>query len=106
MAAQVDDLTPATEFLHGSESVVYPDAGYRGIEQRIEIKGRENESRVTMCPGKRRVLPGTPEARMDDFVETAKANFCAKVEHPFRVIKRQFVTQKTWPWACSLTVHA
>jgi len=44
MAAQVDDLTPATEFLHGSESVVYPDAGYRGIEQRIEMKGRVTSS--------------------------------------------------------------
>jgi IS5 family transposase len=35
-------------------------------------------------------LPDTPEGRLDDLIETAKAHFRAKVEHPFRVIKRQF----------------
>jgi hypothetical protein len=39
-----------------------------------------------MRPGKRRVLPDTPEGRLDDLVETAKAHIRAKVEHPFRVI--------------------
>jgi IS5 family transposase len=33
--------------------------------------------------------------RLDDLVETAKAHIRAKVEHPFRVIKRQFGFQKT-----------
>ena len=32
---------------------------------------------------------------MDDLIETAKAHIRAKVEHPFRVIKRQFGFQKT-----------
>jgi len=39
-----------------------------------------------MRPGKRRVLPDTPEGRLDDLVETAKAHIRAKVEHPFRLI--------------------
>ena len=49
-----------------------------------------------MRPGKRRALPDTPEGRVDDLIETAKAHFSAKVEHPFRVIKRQFGFEKTW----------
>jgi IS5 family transposase len=48
-----------------------------------------------MRPGKRRVLPDTPEGRLDDLVETAKAPIRAKREHPFRVIKQQFDFQKT-----------
>jgi|694.fasta_scaffold14194_12 hypothetical protein len=49
-------------------------------------KGRWIGFRVAMRPGKRRVLPDTPEGRLDDLVETAKAHIRAKVEHPFRVI--------------------
>jgi len=42
---------------------------------------------VAMPSGKRRLLaPGSAEA----VVERAKASVRAKVEHPFRVIKRQF----------------
>ena len=40
------------------------------------------------------MLPDTPEGGLDDLVETAKAHIRAKVEQPFRVIKRQFGFQK------------
>jgi IS5 family transposase len=33
-AANVHDLTPAAEHLHGEETVVHEDAGYKGIEKR------------------------------------------------------------------------
>jgi hypothetical protein len=36
-----------------------------------------------------------PEERVDGLIESAKAHFRAKVEHPFRVIKQQFGLQKT-----------
>jgi len=94
-AANVHDLTPAAELLHGGETVVYADAGYQGIEKRPEMQGRGIGFRVAMRPGKRRVLPDTPEGRVDDLVETAKAHIRAKVEHPFRVIKQEFGFQKT-----------
>ena len=94
-AANVHDLTPAAELLHGEETVVYADAGYQGIEKREEMQGRGIGFRVAMRPGKRRALPDTPEGRVDDLIETAKAHVRAKVEHPFRVIKRQFGFQKT-----------
>jgi IS5 family transposase len=94
-AANVHDLTPAAELLHGEEKVVYADAGYQGIEKRPEMKGKTARFRIAMRPGKRRALPDTPEGRLDDLVETAKAHIRAKGEHPFRVIKQQFGFQKT-----------
>jgi IS5 family transposase len=50
---------------------------------------------MAMRPGKRRVLPDTPEGRLQELIEAAKAHIRAKVEHPFRVIKQQFGFQKT-----------
>nr|WP_255016273.1 IS5 family transposase [Cyanobium sp. BA20m-p-22] len=94
-AANVHDLTPAADLLHGEETVVYADAGYQGIEKRDTKQGRGIGFRVAMRPGKRRTLPATPEGRVDDLVETAKAHIRAKVEQTFRVIKRQFGFEKT-----------
>jgi IS5 family transposase len=94
-SANVHDLTPAAELLHGEETVVYADSGYQGIEKREEMQGKAIGFRVAMRPGKRRALPDTPEGRLDDLIETAKAHIRAKGEHPFRVIKRQFGFQKT-----------
>jgi len=94
-AANVQDLAPVADLLHGEETVVYADAGYQGIEKQDEMQGRGIGFRVAMRPGRRRVLPDTPEGRLDDLVETAKAHIRAKGEHPFRVIKQQFGFQKT-----------
>ena len=93
--ASVHDLTPAAELLHGDEEVVYGDAGYQGIAKRPEMAGTAAEFRVAMRPGKRRALPDTPDGRLQDLIETAKAHVRAKVEHPFRVIKKQFGFEKT-----------
>jgi IS5 family transposase len=94
-AANVHDLTPAAELLHGEEKVVYADAGYQGFAKRPEMVGRTTDFRVAMRPGKRRALPDTPEGRLQDLIETAKAHIRSKGEHPFRVIKQQFGFQKT-----------
>lgn len=94
-AANVHDLTPAAALLHGDEEVVYADAGYQGIAKRPEMAGKTTEFRVAMRPGKRRALPETPEGKLQDLVETAKAHIRSKGEHPFRVIKQQFGFQKT-----------
>jgi len=55
--ANVHDLTPAADLLHGEETVVYVDAGYQGIEKRDEMEGKAIGFRVFMRPGKRRALP-------------------------------------------------
>ena len=72
-AANVHDLTPAADLLHVEESVAYADAGYQGIEKREEMQGRGIGFRVAMRLGNRRVLPDTPEGRLDDLLETAIA---------------------------------
>jgi IS5 family transposase len=94
-SANVHDLTPAADLLHGEETVVYADSGYQGIDKRSEMADKDIEFRVAMRPGKRRVLPETSEGRLLDLIETAKAHVRAKGEHPFRVIKQQFGFQKT-----------
>jgi IS5 family transposase len=85
-AANVHDLPPAAELLHGDEEVVYADAGYQGIAKRPKMTSKTTEFRVAMRPGKRRALPDTPDGRLQDLIETAKAHVRAKGEHPFRVI--------------------
>ena len=46
---------------------------------------------MAMRPGKRKVLDKTqPLGRLMDEFEKLKASIRAKVEHPFRVVKRQF----------------
>jgi IS5 family transposase len=94
-SANVHDLTPAAELLHGDEGVVYGDAGYQGIAKRPEMAGKTTKFRVAMRPGKRRSLQDTPEGRLQDLIVMAKAHIRSKVEHPFRVIKQQFGFQKT-----------
>ena len=94
-SANVHDITRAAKLMHGNEEVVYGDAGYQGIEKHAEMASKSTTYRVASRPGKWRVLPNTPEGRLLDLVETAKAHIIAKVEHPFRVIKEQFGFRKT-----------
>ncbi len=76
-AANVHDLTPAADLLHGDEQVVYGDAGYQGIAKRPEMAGKTTEFRVAMRPGRRRTLPDTPDGKLQDLIETAlAAGFC------------------------------
>jgi IS5 family transposase len=94
-AANVHELNTAADRLHGEEKVVYGDSGHLGIEKREEFEDSPCQFRIAMRPGQRRALPDTPEGRLENLFETAKAHLRAKVEHPFRVIKRQFSFQKT-----------
>ena len=90
-AANVNDVTQAHRLVLGSESEVFADAGYQGVDKREDTQAIEAEWHVAMRPGKRRVLDkSTPMGAIMDQLEQAKARIRAKVEHPFRVIKRQF----------------
>ena len=85
--AHVHDLTPVPELLHGCECLVWGDAGYQGIHKRPEHQDRDVHWHVALRPGVRRTLdPDSPAAR----VERAKSSLRAKVEHPFRTVKRHF----------------
>jgi transposase, IS5 family len=89
-SGNVNDVTQASALLHGEETDAFADAGYQGVDKRPEADGR-TKWHVAMRPGKRKTLDLTrPLAKMIDQVEKIKASIRAKVEHPFRVIKRQF----------------
>jgi IS5 family transposase len=94
-AANVDDLKPAAALLQGEEKVVSTDPGYQGIANRPEMAGKTTDFRVAMRPGKRRAPLDTPEGRLQDLIEPAKAHIRAEGENPFRVIKQQFGFEKT-----------
>lgn len=90
-AANAADVTQAAELLHGREEWVWGDAGYRGIEKRPEHSQRSVRWMIAKRPGVRRALPaGSIEAKL----ETLKAQVRARVEHPFRYIKRVFGYEK------------
>jgi len=92
-AANAHDITQASELLHGQETDVFADSGYRGVEKREEVQAKHPDVNwhIAMMPGKRRALKkDTPMGAILDKLEQTKARIRAKVEHPFRVIKRQF----------------
>ena len=90
-AANVNDVTQAHALVHGEETDVFADAGYQGVGKRDETQEINVNWHVAMRPGKRKVLDkSTPMGAILDQLERAKASIRAKVEHPFRVIKRQF----------------
>lgn len=86
----VNDVVEANALLHGEEAEAFGDAGYQGANKRPDAKPGVRWN-IAMRPGKRRALDKTRESnRLIDELERLKASIRAKVEHPFRVIKRQF----------------
>jgi IS5 family transposase len=95
-AANVADVTEVAHLLHGGENVVCADAGYTGVEKRPEHDGRQVIWQIAARRSTYKHLSKRSalyKARRK--IEKAKAQVRAKVEHPFRVIKRQFGYVKT-----------
>lgn len=89
-SGHVSDIAEGNSLLHGQETVAFGDAGYQGIEKRPDAQA-DVTWHVAMRPGKRKALNKENEAdALIDQAEKLKAGVRAKVEHPFRVIKRQF----------------
>jgi IS5 family transposase len=86
-SANVHDITEADRLLHGEEKRVWGDAGYQGINKREEHEDRDVDWFIAMRPGKRRALAKNSDEGKTEFT---KAQIRAKVEHPFRYIKRVF----------------
>ena len=92
-AANVHDVTQAHALLHGEETDAFGDSGFRGVDKREEIQTRHPNVNwhIAMMPGKRKAMDkSTPMGATLEQLEQTKARIRAKVEHPFRVIKRQF----------------
>ncbi len=91
-AANVADVLEVDKLLHGKEKTVYADAGYTGAEKRAPKRGRK-----WYIAAKRGAIKAMPEGELKDAVkhtEHLKAAVRSKVEHPFRVVKRQFGFRK------------
>lgn len=89
-AGNVSDVVQAASLLHGQEIDAFGDAGYQGADKRPDAKA-DVRWHIAMRPGKRAALDKSdPVDILIDELERVKARIRAKVEHPFRVIKRQF----------------
>ncbi|MDH0496106.1 IS5 family transposase [Comamonas aquatica] len=89
-AGNVSDVLEANSLLHGMETDGYGDSGYQGVDKRPDAKGTIRWH-VAMKQSKRRALDKShPVQGLLEKVEKLKASIRSKVEHPFRVIKRQF----------------
>jgi IS5 family transposase len=90
-AGHVADVTKDNSLLHGQEKVVHADAGYRGAGKRPDA-GPGVRWKVVMRPGKRKKLDkaNSPIDALIDKVGKLNASIRVKVEHPLRVVKRQF----------------
>jgi IS5 family transposase len=90
-AANVADVTQVDQLLHGEENMVSGDAGYTGVEKRAEHAGRQVVWQIAARRSTYKQLSKRSALyKAKRKIEKAKAQVRAKVEHPFRVIKRQF----------------
>jgi transposase, IS5 family len=105
-------MNKAAVRLHGDERLIYGivpgfceavvghigncNAEAIGYEKRIDFLDCKAEFRIAMKSGQRRVLPESPERRLLDLIEMAKAHFRNRVEHLFRIIKCQFRFRKVF----------
>ncbi|EJL78562.1 MULTISPECIES: IS5 family transposase [Variovorax] len=86
-AANEADVEQVDDLLHGKEDTVWADSGYRGAQSRVK---RDVQWHIAGRPSDMAKMPeGRAKARARK-QEYQKASIRAKVEHPFRVIKRQF----------------
>jgi IS5 family transposase len=88
-AANVADAAEVPNLLHGKETSVYGDAGYLGADKRVPRK----RGRSWFIAEKRNKVKPITDAELRDLVdriEHKKASVRARVEHPFRIMKRQF----------------
>jgi transposase, IS5 family len=87
-AANEADVEQVADLLHGKEEQVWADSGYRGAQSRVE---REDlKWHIAARPSDIAKMPeGKAKTRVQKN-EHSKASVRAKVEHQFRVIKRQF----------------
>ena len=89
-AANVADVTQVHKLLHGRETTICGDSGYTGADKREELRHVEAGFWIAEKPSKLRAMKNQRDRRHAERWEHCKASLRAKVEHPFRVIKRQF----------------
>jgi len=87
-AANESDVEQIADLLHGKERQVWADSGYRGAKSRVDRA--KLQWHIAARPSDIAKLPEGRRKKTIQKQEHRKASIRAKVEHPFRVIKRQF----------------
>lgn len=93
-AANAADISQVATLLHGQEERIYADAGYVGAPKRAECEGVSADWRIAARRNSINKLTDSAYKEALLAYETLLAQIRAKVEHPFRVIKRQFGMRK------------
>ena len=95
-AANVADITQTAELLHGQEQQVHADAGYTGVEKRVEIVALERKIDWQIARKRGTITAMVEGAEKDALkaVEQAKASVRAFAEHPFHIVKNLFRHRK------------
>lgn len=93
-AANASDVSQVEHLLHGQEKAVHGDAGYIGAEKRVAATKKKREWHIAEKRGRVKAMEEGPLKEATQELETLKARFRARVEHPFRVVKCQFGFQK------------
>jgi IS5 family transposase len=93
----VADIAQTHALLHGEEEVAFGDAGYQGVEKRVEIVARFAAVRwhVAAKRGKVKAMAESKLKEATQALEKAKAQVRAYFEHPFHVVKNLFRHRKT-----------
>jgi IS5 family transposase len=97
-AANVHDITVATQLIREDDEVIYGDSGYIGIEKREEVKSSPQLSAKEYRINRRhKSVPKMPEGciEWEKLIEKRKSSVRSKVEHPFLIVKRYFGFAKT-----------
>ncbi|MEB1346759.1 IS5 family transposase [Xanthomonas campestris pv. campestris] len=89
-AANDADVTVTHALLHGKEDSVFGDSGYTGADKREELQDCEAAFFIAAKRSVLQAIGNKRERAREQRWEHFKASVRAKVEHPFRVIKRQF----------------
>jgi transposase, IS5 family len=88
-AANVEDVTQVDQLLNGEETYVSGDAGHTGVDKGPEHQNRKMIWSIAARPSTyKKHCKKSVIAQVRRKIEYAKAQVRAKVEHPFRVIKR------------------
>ena len=89
-AANVADVTQTDKLLHGKEKAVFADAGYTRADRREALKGKKIDWNIAERRSRIKALPEGELKDVSELLEHLIAKVRSKVEHPFRVVKRQF----------------
>ena len=100
-AANEADVEQIADLLHGKEEVVHADAGYSGAQsapRRPRCSGTSQQARA----GRQ---ARNAKERAKQAPRATQGQLRAKVEHPFRVIKRQFGLKVSFRGLAKNTAH-